>query len=96
MCPLGIISNHYEQNKKVIFAYLITINDFSGQCRGLFPSIRTHSSDTLCSMDSLSDDGHIEIKIPSPIPVTITAPDDEPQKNGDVKNLHHTMGLEVA
>lgn len=73
------------------------IFNFSGQCRGLFPSIRTHSSDTLCSMDSLSDDGHIEIKIPSPIPVTITAPEEsEPLKNGGLKNLNQTLGIEVA
>lgn len=55
----------------------------------LFPSARTHSSDTLCSMDSLSDDGHgIVINIPSsPIPVTITAPDETiPLKNGIIKN----------
>lgn len=69
----------------------------SGQCRGIFPSMRTHSSDTLCSMDSLSDDGHIEINIPSPIPVTITAPEDsEPQKNGNLKNLHQTLDIEVT
>ncbi|XP_076263501.1 G protein-activated inward rectifier potassium channel 3-like isoform X2 [Rhynchophorus ferrugineus] len=34
----------------------------------LFPSIRTHSSDSLLSMDSMSvDDGHIEMKIPQRI-----------------------------
>lgn len=68
---------------------------FLGTCR-LFPSNRTHSSDTLCSMDSLSDDGHIEIKIPSPIPVTITAPEEsEPLQNGGLKNLNH-LGIEIA
>ncbi|CAH1181200.1 unnamed protein product [Phyllotreta striolata] len=68
----------------------------TGQCRinGLFPSVRSHSSDTLSSMDSLSiDDGHIEMKIPiSPIPVTVTAPEEQlfdetvPLKNGTLKN----------
>lgn len=61
---------------------------------GLFPSVRSPSSDTLCSMDSLSDD-HIEIKVPpSPIPVTITAPDEttplqqqQPLQNGAAKLL---------
>lgn len=55
---------------------------------GLFPSVRSHSSDTLSSMDSLSiDDGHIEMKITSPIPVTVTAPEETvPLKNGSVKN----------
>lgn len=61
---------------------------------GLFPSVRSPSSDTLCSMDSLSDD-HIEIKVPpSPIPVTITAPDEttplqHPLQNGTAKLLLH-------
>lgn len=71
---------------------------FSNEClgnnfhAGLFPSVRTHSSDTLCSMDSFSDDGHIEMKISSPIPVTVTGPDapDETlplRPNGIVKHL---------
>lgn len=49
----------------------------------MFPSIRSHSSDTLSSMDSMSlDDGHIEMK-PCPIPVTVTAPEETvPLKNG--------------
>lgn len=48
-------------------------------------------------MDSLSDDGHIEIKIPSPIPVTITAPEEtEPLQNGGLKNLNQGLGIEVA
>ncbi|CAH1104027.1 unnamed protein product [Psylliodes chrysocephalus] len=72
----------------------------TGQCRmnGLFPSVRSQSSDTLSSMDSLSiDDGHIEMKIPtSPIPVTITAPEEMtpeenvPLTNGTLKN-HSNM-----
>ncbi|XP_063916890.1 G protein-activated inward rectifier potassium channel 3-like isoform X3 [Zophobas morio] len=51
---------------------------------GLFPSVRTHSSDTLCSMDSLSIDEHIVMKVPtSPIPVTVTAPEETtPLRNG--------------
>ncbi|XP_025833817.1 G protein-activated inward rectifier potassium channel 2-like [Agrilus planipennis] len=44
----------------------------------MFAKIRNQSSDSLCSLDSSSIDDHIEIKIPpSPIPVTITAPDDD-------------------
>ncbi|CAH1104030.1 unnamed protein product [Psylliodes chrysocephalus] len=75
-------------------------NEGLGQCRmnGLFPSVRSQSSDTLSSMDSLSiDDGHIEMKIPtSPIPVTITAPEEMtpeenvPLTNGTLKN-HSNM-----
>ncbi|KAK9887765.1 hypothetical protein WA026_000080 [Henosepilachna vigintioctopunctata] len=44
-----------------------------------FPSVRTHSTDTLSSMDSLSidHDEHIMMKIPTcPIPVTVTGPDE--------------------
>ncbi|XP_018561491.1 G protein-activated inward rectifier potassium channel 3 isoform X2 [Anoplophora glabripennis] len=67
----------------------------TGQVRsGIFPSIRSHSSDTLCSMDSLSiDDGHIEMKIPSsPIPVTVTAPDETaPLCNGALKNAKQAV-----
>ncbi|XP_008197288.1 G protein-activated inward rectifier potassium channel 3 isoform X4 [Tribolium castaneum] len=60
---------------------------------GLFPSMRTHSSDTLSSMDSLSTDEHIvmkvpehiAMKVPSPIPVTVTAPEEAtPLRNGSV------------
>jgi potassium inwardly-rectifying channel subfamily J len=56
---------------------------------GLFPSVRTHSSDTLCSMDSLSIDDHIVMKVPtSPIPVTVTAPEETkettPLRNGSI------------
>ncbi|CAG9824633.1 unnamed protein product [Phaedon cochleariae] len=65
-------------------------NEGLGQSRmnGIFPSVRTHSSDTLYSMDSLSiDDGHIEMKVPCPIPVTITAPEETvPLTNGKLKN----------
>ncbi|CAH2014315.1 unnamed protein product [Acanthoscelides obtectus] len=67
----------------------------TGQCRPapcMFPSARSHSSETLSSLDSLSiDDGHIEMKVPSPIPVMITAPDEPPLtlKNGTVKNLEN-------
>lgn len=64
---------------------------------GLFPSVRSPSSDTLCSMDSLSIDDHIEIKIPpSPIPVTITAPEEStPLQNGSIKTGSSVEPIEV-
>nr|CAI5819344.1 unnamed protein product [Callosobruchus analis] len=68
----------------------------TGQCRPapcMFPSARSHSSETLSSLDSLSiDDGHIEMKVPSPIPVMVTAPEETPiitLNNGTVKNLEN-------
>nr|CAH7746369.1 unnamed protein product [Callosobruchus chinensis] len=68
----------------------------TGQCRPapcMFPSARSHSSETLSSLDSLSiDDGHIEMKVPSPIPVMITAPVETPiitLNNGTVKSLEN-------
>ncbi|VEN39565.1 unnamed protein product [Callosobruchus maculatus] len=71
-------------------------NEGLGQCRPapcMFPSARSHSSETLSSLDSLSiDDGHIEMKVPSPIPVMITAPEETPiitLNNGTVKNLEN-------
>lgn len=59
---------------------------------GLFPSVRTHSSDTLCSMDSISIEEHIVMKIPSsPIPVTITGPDETTPlthlRNGSIPSI---------
>ncbi|KAG5878769.1 hypothetical protein JTB14_020389 [Gonioctena quinquepunctata] len=61
---------------------------FAHRIAGIFPSTRTHSSESLCSMDSLSiDDGHIEMKISSPIPVTVTAPEETvPLTNGTLKS----------
>ncbi|XP_044759933.1 G protein-activated inward rectifier potassium channel 3-like isoform X1 [Coccinella septempunctata] len=59
-----------------------------------FPSVRTHSSDTLCSMDSISDhDDHIMMKIPaSPIPVTVTGPEETiPLKSDADKNKNHLL-----
>ncbi|KAL3273235.1 hypothetical protein HHI36_014689 [Cryptolaemus montrouzieri] len=57
---------------------------------GQFPSLRTHSSDTLCSMDSISidHDEHIIMKIPTcPIPVTVTGPEESiPLKSDPDKN----------
>ncbi|XP_023012963.1 G protein-activated inward rectifier potassium channel 3 isoform X3 [Leptinotarsa decemlineata] len=70
-------------------------NEGLGQCRmgGIFPSNRTHSTDSLCSMDSLSiDDGHIEMKISSPIPVMVTAPEEQkPLTNGTLKNKSNLL-----
>lgn len=54
---------------------------------GLFPTIRSHSSDTLdlCSMDSLSLDDHLVVRqTPTPTPpvaVTVTAPEGITVKN---------------
>ncbi|XP_049817979.1 ATP-sensitive inward rectifier potassium channel 11 isoform X4 [Aethina tumida] len=71
----AIFNNDLETDRNYL-----QINDIRP---GMFPSIRSHSSDTLSSMDSMSlDDGHIEMK-PCPIPVTVTAPEETvPLKNG--------------
>ncbi|CAH0563765.1 unnamed protein product [Brassicogethes aeneus] len=78
----AVFSNEcLETNKN-----FLTIHDMKP---GLFQSIRSQSSDTLSSLDSMSlDDGHIEMKIPSvpscPIPVMVTGPEEMvPLKNGN-------------
>lgn len=59
----------------------------------LFPTVRSHSCDTLCSMDSLTidDHDHTEIKMPpSPIPVTVTAPEEIQMSNGTAKKVYQS------
>lgn len=65
---------------------------------GIFPSLRSQSSDTLCSMDSFSiDDGQLEIKIPpSPIPVTVTAPESQIISNGSTKRQGRSTPVEAV
>lgn len=64
---------------------------------GLFPTVRTHSSDTLCSMDSISIDDHIMMKVPtSPIPVTVTGPEESaPLMNGSIPHTKATLPVPV-
>lgn len=54
-----------------------------------FPHARYQSSDTLCSMDSMSADDHIEVRLSqnSIPPITITSPDGSNQQyqNGRAK-----------
>lgn len=63
----------------------------------LFPTVRSQSCDTLCSMDSITIDDHVEIKMPpSPIPVTVTAPEEVRLANGTIKKLTQTLPAPVA